>query len=218
MLPNGHVVLPHEEPREVYLDPRVKRTRQLLVQAFVEVSKEKDFSAITIQDITERATVNRATFYAHFEDKYALLNYYVRESFGEKVKSRMERSCAFSFQNLRLLVITTCEYMAETHAGCRHADSHLVPQLRTQVQTLLYTLMLRWIESLPARPVHHPIAPEFMASTLSWTIFGAAIQWATEEQKRPASEVASQVADLITGGLTQYVNLSAFTPPQPSPV
>src|SRR5207245_2778046 len=56
------------------VDPRVKRTRKLLQQAFIELFQEKGFAAISIQDITERATVNRATFYAHFPDKYALLD------------------------------------------------------------------------------------------------------------------------------------------------
>src|SRR5205807_1741174 len=47
------------------VDPRVKRTRKLLQQAFIELFQEKGFASISIQDITERATVNRATFYAH---------------------------------------------------------------------------------------------------------------------------------------------------------
>src|SRR5215475_8743962 len=63
------------------IDPRVKRTRQLLQQAFFEVMREKGFAAMTVQDITERATVNRGTFYAHFTDKYALLDAIIREQF-----------------------------------------------------------------------------------------------------------------------------------------
>ncbi len=53
-------------------DPRVKRTRQLLLQAFMALLEEKQhIYSISVQDIAERATVNRATFYAHFEDKYS---------------------------------------------------------------------------------------------------------------------------------------------------
>ncbi len=40
-----------------HLDPRVKRTRQLLVQAFFELLSAKDFEAISVQDIAEKATV-----------------------------------------------------------------------------------------------------------------------------------------------------------------
>ena len=62
------------------VDPRVKRTRQSLEQAFVDLLHEKGFQAITVQDITQRAGLNRATFYAHFPDKYALLDYSRRSS------------------------------------------------------------------------------------------------------------------------------------------
>lgn len=58
-------------------DPRVIRTRNLIQDAFRSLAKEKKIEAITIKDIAERATVNRATFYAHFEDKNALLEYMV---------------------------------------------------------------------------------------------------------------------------------------------
>ena len=51
-------------------DPRVKRTRQLLQQAFMSLMMEGRFRDITVQEIADRATVNRATFYAHFEDKF----------------------------------------------------------------------------------------------------------------------------------------------------
>jgi AcrR family transcriptional regulator len=54
---------------------RVKRTRSLLEQAFMGVVAEKGFQAASVQDITEKAGVNRATFYKHFNDKYALLNH-----------------------------------------------------------------------------------------------------------------------------------------------
>ena len=50
---------------------------------------EKNFQSITVQDITERATVNRATFYAHFEDKYTLLDESVRDRFEEVLNSEL---------------------------------------------------------------------------------------------------------------------------------
>jgi AcrR family transcriptional regulator len=68
---------------EKRVDPRVKRTRQLLQRAFLELLAEKEMASISIQDITDRATVNRATFYAHFPDKYALLDSIVRELFQQ---------------------------------------------------------------------------------------------------------------------------------------
>ena len=47
------------------LDPRVRRTRQMLRQALRKVLAEKEFEEISVQDITEAAILNRATFYDH---------------------------------------------------------------------------------------------------------------------------------------------------------
>jgi AcrR family transcriptional regulator len=56
-------------------DRRSQRTRQALSEALVELIQEKDYSTITVNDIIERANVGRSTFYAHYQDKDALLLY-----------------------------------------------------------------------------------------------------------------------------------------------
>ena len=64
---------------EEHEDLRVRRTRKLLQQAFIEGTIEKGFAALTVRDITERAMVNRSTFYRHYLDKYDLLEHYMNE-------------------------------------------------------------------------------------------------------------------------------------------
>jgi AcrR family transcriptional regulator len=67
----------HSEPEAV--DRRVQRTRNLLQDAFVEMTIAKGFAAVTVRDITEHAGVNRATFYRHYQDKFDLLDQYAQE-------------------------------------------------------------------------------------------------------------------------------------------
>src|SRR5579862_8584332 len=62
-------------------DLRVRRTRKLLQQAFIELTVEKGFAALTVSDITERAMVNRSTFYRHYLDKYDLLEQFMNEMY-----------------------------------------------------------------------------------------------------------------------------------------
>jgi AcrR family transcriptional regulator len=50
-------------------DRRSQRTRHLLGEALVELIREKDYNAITVSDIIDRANVGRSTFYAHYHDK-----------------------------------------------------------------------------------------------------------------------------------------------------
>lgn len=54
-------------------DPRVVRTRRLLVEALIGLCSESGYAAVSVADVARRAGVNRATFYLHFEGKDDLL-------------------------------------------------------------------------------------------------------------------------------------------------
>ncbi|QQZ10082.1 TetR/AcrR family transcriptional regulator [Heyndrickxia vini] len=68
------------------LDPRVLRTQQLLRDALVELIHERGYEKIKVQDITERATLNRATFYLHYRDKLDLLSQSSEEILNDLIK------------------------------------------------------------------------------------------------------------------------------------
>ncbi|MDO5547911.1 MAG: TetR/AcrR family transcriptional regulator [Eubacteriales bacterium] len=53
-------------------DRRIRRTKRLLRQALAELMNEKEFKDITVKEITERADLNRGTFYFHYTDTYDL--------------------------------------------------------------------------------------------------------------------------------------------------
>src|SRR5258708_5830180 len=55
-------------------DRRVQRTRQLLERALLELIEEHTYESITVQQITDRANMGRATFYLHYPDKEQLLS------------------------------------------------------------------------------------------------------------------------------------------------
>src|SRR5438128_8199273 len=118
------------------VDPRVKRTRQLLQQAFNELMQEKGFSAISIQDIAERATVNRATFYAHFEDKYQLLDCIVQEQFQQMVAKKLSLDPRWEERTLRILIRAVLEFFREFH-HCPTAKM-LNPLIEQAAQRELY--------------------------------------------------------------------------------
>ena len=100
---------PREEEK---LDPRVKRTRNLILQAFSELLAEKGFESISVLDVTEKAQVNRATFYDHFVDKYKLLDYWISQVFMQEIDKRMLNACHYTPQNLRNLILAVCEFLA----------------------------------------------------------------------------------------------------------
>lgn len=189
-----------KEPR---VDPRVKRTRRLLEQSFLELLEEKGFQSTTVRHITDRATVNRATFYAHFEDKYALLDHVIHESFEQMLQSKLSPDSDFSLDNLRLLILTVCEFLEQFNSQHRISSSkQLGPLIEGEVQSLVYDLVIRWINQLHADGAQRPATAEVTASATSWAIFGAAVHWSRNGGGHSAEEISSQVLSLLAPGLS----------------
>ena len=65
-------------------DRRVQRTRKALRSALLELIKEKGYDSVSVEEITQRANLGRATFYLHYKDKEDLLV----DEFNEIVNER----------------------------------------------------------------------------------------------------------------------------------
>jgi AcrR family transcriptional regulator len=179
-------------------DPRFKRTHMLIEQAFLHVVAEKGFQAVSVQDITEKAGVNRATFYAHFPDKYALLDYSVRQSFRQEIEKRMLNVCTFSLDNLRALIMAVCEYIVTASSHCNPPSAQFEQVMETQVKLQIQELILKWLEKL-----NLDVDPKLASTATSWAIYGLAIQWSHDKnKKRPSAEKFSdEILPLIAGNL-----------------
>jgi len=168
------------------IDPRVRRTRQMLFQAFEDLLGEKNFEQISVQDISERSTLNRATFYDHFTDKFALLEAMMGERFSTLIEARMAGSAGTCEASLRQLILATCDFLAEVAAGCQKNQRQFEPFVESQVKAILYEFLLGGLKSYKAKNA------ELKAMMVSWAIAGAALQWS---RKRKTS--ADQLADAV---------------------
>ncbi|AIQ47142.1 TetR family transcriptional regulator [Paenibacillus sp. FSL R7-0273] len=61
------------------VDRRILKSQEAIKKAVIELMSEKSFDAITIQDISDKANVHRATVYLHYQDKFDLLNRLIQE-------------------------------------------------------------------------------------------------------------------------------------------
>ena len=187
-------------PIEDQLDPRVKRTRHSLEQAFTEVLHERGFQAATVQDIARRAGVNRATFYAHFADKYALLDHIILQGFRQEIDKRMLNACHYSPENLQHLIVAVCEFIRTSNARCKPRQPQFETLVESQVKDALYDLLLRWLEKADT-----DVPPQTAATAGSWAVYGLAAQWSHSPPSKSAEEFAAEVLPLIAAnfGLTQ---------------
>jgi AcrR family transcriptional regulator len=167
-------------------DPRIRRTRNLLHESLLKLMQNKSFDSISVQDITDAATVNRATFYDHYTDKYALLDAMVAGGFhkllGER-KVNYDGSCATAAGPI---VRATCDYLCLIHSSqdaCKKQTA-FEPLIEAAIISAIRRVL---VAGVPQTASTSGYEPEMIATTASWAIFGAAKQW-FNTPNRPAAE------------------------------
>jgi AcrR family transcriptional regulator len=76
------------QPETGTTDPRILRSRRVLMDSLAKLLIQKAFDDISIQEITDEATLNRATFYLHYPDKNALLQAMTESRFRDLIERR----------------------------------------------------------------------------------------------------------------------------------
>lgn len=176
------------------LDPRVRRTRQLIVDAFYNLMNEKGFAELTVGDITQRAGINRATFYAHFLDKHTLLDYVISQTFHQLLYSRLSPDAELTPTALQQLIEFTYEFLQQIRpapplAECKQT-SHLV---EAEVQNQLKAFLIRWLTNYH----YSPARVEVTATSLSWAIFGNALEYTQGQHELTPAAVAQNLWGLL---------------------
>jgi AcrR family transcriptional regulator len=178
---------------EAPVDPRIRRTRHLLQQALEKLLENKEFEDISVQDIAEAATVNRATFYDHYNDKFALLECVVARQFfgllGER-GVKFDGSCPSA---IRGIVLGVCDYVAGM-ATCTERQRQMEPHLEAAVVAVVRHMIL---DGLKQNPPHREGSLEMIAATASWAIYGAAKEWAKMPDRVPSEEIADTIMTLV---------------------
>lgn len=176
------------------LDPRIRRTRVLLHEALEKLLVAKDFDKISVQDIAEAATLNRATFYDHYADKYALLECVVAVRFSDLLAKRGVRFDGGCSSALRAMVLGVCDYLADVPRMECERQMQMEPHMEAAVISVVRRMLLEGIEK--HRPTNG-VPAALLASTVSWAIFGAAKEWVRTPGRCSSEEMADGVMGLL---------------------
>lgn len=182
-----------------HLDPRVRRTRSLILTAFEALLAEKGFESISVQDVTERAQINRATFYAHFPDKYALLDYFISQAFMREMEKRTLSACHYSPENLRSLILAVCDFLARLHSDCAQPHQQFESLAEGTIKNILFELLSHWLKQTGTK-----ISTDIPATVAAWAIYGLASYY-SHSKKRPALEkFVDEALPLVAVNLGQF--------------
>lgn len=179
------------------LDPRVKRTRSLILSSFESLLAEKGFETISVQDVTDKAEINRATFYAHFQDKYALLDTAMSQMFMQEIEKRTLNVCTYTPDNLRNLILAVCEFLSRLHTSCAQPHNQFESLVEGTIKKQIFDLLSYWL-----RNSNVPI--EIPATVATWAIYGLASHY-SHLKKRPSLEkFVDEAFPLVAVNLEQF--------------
>jgi len=190
-------------PTPPKVDPRVRRTRKLLEDALRQLVHERSFSEISVADIADRATVNRATFYAHFEDKGHLASTMMREDLHNALVERLSPPAAFGPEAVLRVATGMFEFMARTLGGCRKQADECSTAVGNTLQETLEEFFATWLERQPEAMRRFPKASRAsVANAFAWAIYGGANRWSRLAHRPDAAIAAEEVVSLLFGSRT----------------
>ncbi len=175
-------------------DPRIRRTRQLLQGALRTLMQTKSFDEISVQDITDLATVNRATFYDHYTDKFALLDAMVAGGFHLLLHERgvlYDGSCPSA---AAAVILAVCDYLAGNDTNTCQRQSAFEPLAEAAVTTAIRRVL---IGGMPKAAYIAGVPPQMIATTASWAIYGAAKEWFNTPNHPAAEEIVPVILRLV---------------------
>jgi AcrR family transcriptional regulator len=197
-------------------DLRVRRTRKLLMQALIELTIEKGFSAITVQDIADRAMVNRATFYRHYLDKHDLLDKYMNEVYeltAAQEELSLEQTQEAASGKAPVGMVRMLEHVQ------RHADFYRVmlgakgdPAFVQRIQQYSELRLHSLLPDSSAQVMSKSPPVDLCINYLSHAGVGALAWWLKEGQSYPPEQVAAWLNQLNQATLEHTFGEAATKP------
>jgi AcrR family transcriptional regulator len=191
-------------------DPRIRKTRQLFHDALLQLLGSKPFDDISVQDIADVATLNRATFYDHYTDKFALLEAMIAGGFHKMLAERSVRFDGTCPSAAGAIILAACDYLAtvrDCQTGC---------QRRSNVEALEDAAMIAAIRRVVEEGMaKHTSLPEerhaMQSAAVSWAIYGAVKEWLNMPDRPSAEAIVPEIVALVTPLLLDGVKEHATT-------
>jgi len=172
-------------------DPRILRSRRMLMEALATLLMKKELDDISVQEIADEATLNRATFYLHYPDKNALLQAMTSARFRDLIE---RRAITFSDCNgaLRAIALGVCDYLTES-TGCPSQLARMALE-----GSIIPVVEDMFKEGLALHGLAPGVDGELLATTAAWAVFGAARRWFQSPNRIPAEEMAARIETMVS--------------------
>jgi AcrR family transcriptional regulator len=184
-------------------DLRVQRTQKLILEALLELTVEKGFSALTVSDITKHARINRATFYRHYQDKFDLLNSYAQTVFA-MLENEPQSPQDVDDDRMYSGMIKIFEHIRANARFYRvmlgkNGDAAFADKIRQYIQ-------MRIRNSLPVDLHQDEASIDLYVAYSSSASVGAVLWWLEHEFPYSSEEMVSRIRQLEQGSWTSMAS------------
>lgn len=186
-------------------DPRVKRTRKLIIDAFIFLVRKKDFESITVKDITEKATVNRATFYAHFQDKYSLFDFTLSNNLNEILSKNVNLQGKIDEDFIRSLVVSVLEYHQGMQETCKRSYMSLVSIMDEQSRKTLADIFYSKLKNHEIKD-YDSISTKLLSIMVSNSISGSVCECCKSKIGISPEILVKEILPFIMGGIHKILD------------
>ncbi|WP_238900133.1 TetR/AcrR family transcriptional regulator [Clostridium sp. YIM B02500] len=185
-------------------DKRITKSRKLIQDSFLSLANKSPFENITVKDISERANVNRATFYAHFKDKYDLLDSFISDEFMTIVSSRISPDAKLNEKTLRDLIFIMCDYHKTVGTSYIRLYKSANMLIDMRVQLKLQDIVQNMLNNTRNCSKNEEEKLELITVMMSSGIYCATKRWHSKGNLKDASAI-SALADEILSFMTSWL-------------
>lgn len=186
-------------------DPRVIRTKALIIKSLVKLTSETPYKKIKIQDITQNAEIARQTFYLHYKSKDAVLIDYINGVFDDFYED-IEQYIIDSPEPGEIIswnLFNQWQQHAEFAKLIIAADvEHLVIKSFRNYITRVMGLYIR----NHSMPLNDPEALGFIVDYLAGASWLVLQRWVASDFKYPLDKLSKLYSELSRPGLLSVIS------------
>ncbi len=184
------------------MDKRVRSTKGALTRALVKLLGKKHISRITIKELCAEADVNRATFYAHYTDRFDQLSQ-VEGEFIEGINGYLDKYEQKTDQDDAVAAVSRVfEYVDDNRELCRVLLSENGSKsFRERLMNVIGgCIMKKWQSKISVRQK----MADYMMKFLATGCIGAVMSWLESENRLSPRELAELIVQIVRGGMTRF--------------
>lgn len=188
-------------------DPRVARTKAMFEEALLSLMEEKDYEKITVKEISEKSTLNRATFYLHYYDKEDLLDQFLNEALQNLRESVEIKNIEYKYDsnNPHPIFIRVFEKMIEQNRFYQiMLASGKVPSFIEAVKDVIGTLVKDGAQYIIEDNIEFKVRSDIANAYTTSAYLGVMIWWLKNDMPYTPTYMARQLTRMSTVG--PYVN------------